>query len=108
MATQNTSGVASISVLAFSRYTPTAPDRGTPSAWFYGGILFPLAATSANSLLQDADPALFQALAFYAFVLNKYLGPRFVTESAAVAYQDSKQQPISSLVEAQVAYNPLP
>jgi hypothetical protein len=107
MALQNIAGNATVYVLAIGRYEFSPPTE-ILSTWFYGGVQFPLATTSGNSLLADADPALYQALAFYLFVLNKYLGPRYTAAASASGHLNSKQHPITKLVEAAVPYNPLP
>lgn len=49
----------------------------------YGGVAFPLATSTGNSLLEDADPALFHALAFFQWVIESKVGARLL-EAAAV------------------------
>jgi hypothetical protein len=44
-----------------------------------GGLVLPLTTSGGNSLLQDADPALFQALSFWSWVIDNYVGARLVT-----------------------------
>lgn len=48
----------------------------------HGGVAYPLTATATNSLLRDADPALFYALDFIAAVLDSYIGPRLASQAA--------------------------
>lgn len=48
-----------------------------------GGIRFPLTASLTNSLLEDADPALFHLSGFLAAVIKKYAGPRLLAQAAA-------------------------
>ena len=51
------------------------PDYG---AFEVGGTLQQLSSTSTKSLLVDADPALFYALDFFAYLINTYPGPRLL------------------------------
>lgn len=60
-----------------------------------GAVLYPLDATTGNSLLEDADPATFYLLEFAAAMLTKHLEPRLLAQrtvagathiSRAVAY----------------------
>lgn len=46
-------------------------------------VIFPLPTGGQNSLLRDADPALYFALDFWTFVINQYLGQRLVQETSA-------------------------
>jgi hypothetical protein len=48
-----------------------------------GAAVYPLASPGTNSFLQDADPSLFWVTAFYAAVIETYLGPRILAEAAA-------------------------
>lgn len=50
----------------------------------YGGTTYPLAASTANSLLLDADPALYYTLDYFQSVLNTYIGSRLAAEAAKV------------------------
>lgn len=47
----------------------------------HGGVVYPLTAVTANSLLKDADPAIFYVLEFYASVLTTYIGARLAAEA---------------------------
>jgi hypothetical protein len=59
----------------------TASGYGT---FAHGGVRYPLTADTTNSLLQDADPALFYALDFIAGVLQIHIGDRLAAEGAKV------------------------
>ncbi len=52
--------------------------------FYTGGTDLPLTSSTANSLLRDADPAIYYALEFYAQILNTHLGARLVAEATAV------------------------
>lgn len=58
--------------------------------FIHGGVEYPLPAGgsgiggSGASFLRDADPALFFMLEFYAAVIRRHVGPRFLAECAAV------------------------
>ena len=47
----------------------------------YGSISFPLDPDSGNTLLRDADPAIYYGLEFLASVLNSHIGPKLVAEA---------------------------
>lgn len=51
----------------------TFPGYGT---FKRGGVTYPLATGTGNSLLQDADPAVFYVLAYLKAVLNAHMGTR--------------------------------
>lgn len=61
------------------------PDYG---AFEVGGTLEPLSTTSVQTLLRDADPALYYALDFFAYLITTYPGPRLL--SAAQLAQATK------------------
>ena len=46
-----------------------------------GGVTYPLTSSTSNSLLQDADPALFTAIEFFRSVLTTHIGPRLLAEA---------------------------
>lgn len=48
-----------------------------------GGVVQPLPTALTNSLLRDADPTLYFALDFWAYVITTYPGPRLVAAAAA-------------------------
>ncbi len=47
----------------------------------HGAVQFPLTSSTANSLLQDADPALFHALAFFAAAIRIHVGDRLLAQA---------------------------
>lgn len=51
--------------------------------FYYGAVDFPLTAATTNSLLRDADPAVYYALEFFARVITVHLGDRLVAEATA-------------------------
>lgn len=67
------------------------------ASFVIGGVTYPLTASTTNSLLRDADPALFYALDFFASVLRTHLEARMIAEanrlnlplSGAVVYTNS-------------------
>jgi hypothetical protein len=73
-----------------------------------GGVVHPLSTSSANSLLQDADPVLFYALDFWAYVINTYEGPRLLQALTAAGITAPQGRPITSAVMATYPYEPLP
>lgn len=48
-----------------------------------GNVVQPLPSPGTNSLLQDADSALFYALDFWAYVITTYPGPRLIAAASA-------------------------
>jgi hypothetical protein len=48
----------------------------------HGGVEYPITSETDNTLLEDADPALFYAGQFFENVLNTYVGPRLLTQAA--------------------------
>lgn len=48
-------------------------------AFRYGAVDFPLTSDTTNSLLQDADPALFRAIDFLSTMIRTYVGDRLIT-----------------------------
>lgn len=51
----------------------------------HGGVVYPLSASTAASALHDADPALYYTLAYFASVLQSYMGARLAAEAALSA-----------------------
>lgn len=49
----------------------------------HGGALYPLPAALTNSLLEDADPAIYNVLAYFKSVLTTYMGERLIAEATA-------------------------
>jgi hypothetical protein len=50
--------------------------------WKLGGVEYPLTDETENSLLEDADPALYHAIRFFTNVLNTYVKPRLLAQAA--------------------------
>ena len=76
-----------------------------------GGVVQPLSTSSTNSLLRDADPALFYALDFWTYVINTYPGPRLVAAAAAAGFswpaavlQAYPYEPLAEYLENQIAF----
>ncbi len=46
----------------------------------HGGVTFPLAASTAQKLLRDADPCVFYMLEYYAQVIRTHIGARLLAE----------------------------
>jgi hypothetical protein len=77
----------------------------------HGGTVFPLTASTSNSLLLDADPAVYYTLSYLASVIQTYAGSRLAAEAnaagltiaTAVAYQ-LPDEPTRYLTEEQVKF----
>lgn len=72
------------------------------SAFRFGGVDYPLTAATTNSLLKDADPALYWSIEFAKSVLNTYLSARIVAESLLC------EAPITAAVKSTANYDPGP
>lgn len=59
-----------------------------PDNFYYGGVNFPLTSSTANSLLRDADPAVYYALEFFTQVIKTHIGPRLIAEATAAGATD--------------------
>ena len=70
------------------------------STFNYGGLAFPLTSSTSNSLLKDADPAIYYALDFLASMLTHHIGARLVIEAAACGASD-----ITAAVASQVPFD---
>ncbi len=66
------------------------------------GTSLPLPNPGVNTLLRDADPAIFFALDFWAFVITTYVGPRLMTAVAGTTA--NIQYPVAQ----KYPYNPTP
>lgn len=78
-----------------------ALERGT---FGFGAAVYPLAASLSNTLLQDADPAVFWAIDFWRTVLETHVGPRW-----SLAVSDAGRPDLASQLVQQVAtFNPVP
>lgn len=72
----------------------------------WGSVAYPLATSTGNSLLQDVDPVTFEALAFFAGVLNLHLGARWAADIAAVGLTGATGGPLP-LVAMRTSYDPV-
>lgn len=70
--------------------------------WKHGGVTYPLTESTENSLLRDADPALYFAIDFFTHVLNTYVGPRLIAEAHPLGLR------FPSAVEKTLHYEPTP
>jgi hypothetical protein len=68
----------------------------------YAGSVYPLATSTGNSALKDADPALYYALNFFSSVLTTYLQSRLVAEATA-----ANVTIITQAVAYELPYDPL-
>lgn len=59
-----------------------------PDDFYYGGVTFPLTSSTANSLLRDADPAVYYALEYFAQVITTHIGPRLLAEATVAGATD--------------------
>ncbi len=78
----------------------------TPYASFRVGAVtqpLPSGAAAVQSLLQDADPAIFYLIEFFSFVINTYPGPRLLTAAEA-----SNLTNVTSAVALAIPYDPTP
>ena len=76
-----------------------ALERG---AFRFGAATFPLDPSTANSLLEDADPALHETLLFLTSVLNTHIGPRLSAQAGLLGLT------IPHAVESTFAFDPAP
>src|SRR5580704_14110001 len=54
------------------------------SAFGVGAEVEPLVSPGTNTLLQDADPALFFALDYFTYLINTFPGPRLLAAASAI------------------------
>lgn len=73
----------------------------------FGKTQFPLTASTAKSLLEDADPAIFWLLDFLSAMLTKHLGARWTAEAAAAPLTKLDGNP-SVIVGSKISFDPLP
>lgn len=79
------------------------------SGFQIGEFVAPLTSSTTNSLLADADPALFQTLAFVAAMLELYLGARFDAEVARAGVVAAGGGSLAGKIAAQaLPFDPLP
>lgn len=69
----------------------------------HGGAQYPLTSSTANSLLRDADPAIFYALDFLAWSLERYMGERIAEIVAASGFGTTQ---ITGACAGSVPYDP--
>lgn len=69
----------------------------------HGGVTYPITASTANTLIEDADPALYFASQLFTFALKRYVGPRLIAEAKKI---DGLRIP--SAVESTIEYEPSP
>jgi hypothetical protein len=75
------------------------------SVFEVGNVTFPIAETSENGLLRDADPCVFFALDYYAAMLAQHLGARFVADCATAGVLAGNGIAISAPVMTAVPYD---
>ena len=75
---------------------------GDYGSFKWGGVVYPLATGTGNSLLQDADPAVYYASLFFKGMLGLHMGARFMAEVAACS------APIDSIVGTTMTNDPAP
>ena len=68
----------------------------------YGGTAYPLTASTANSLLRDADPSLYYALDYFAAMITRHVGARLIAETAGFS------SPITAAVVQVAPMDPAP
>jgi hypothetical protein len=51
-------------------------------AFKFGGVSYPLTASTSNTLLRDADPSLYWALQYWSNILQTYIGARLTAQAA--------------------------
>ncbi len=72
------------------------------SSFKYGGTVYPLPTSSPNSLLRDADPAVYWLLEYFSAILTTHLGARLVAEAIAAG------APVAEAVAYKTPLDPLP
>jgi hypothetical protein len=77
------------------------------SAFKVGAVTQPLSTASANTLLQDADPALYLLLDFCTYIINTFPGPRLL-QAATAAGLGSGPNAITAAVAQAYPYIPKP
>jgi hypothetical protein len=80
-----------------------ALERGT---FGWSNAVYPLTASTANSALKDADPALFYALDFWSTVLTSHLLARWTAECTAAG--GGAADMASAIVKQTSSYDPAP
>lgn len=72
------------------------------SKWKHGGVEYPLTSSTSESLLKDADPAIYYALDLFETVINEYVGARLLAQAAI------EDLNFPSAVERTLHYEPSP
>lgn len=72
------------------------------ASFAHGAVVYPLTTSTGNSLLQDADPAIFHALDYLAWSLEYFMGTR-ITEVVASL---TPAPPFDSAVGSSIPYDP--
>lgn len=70
--------------------------------WKHGGVQYPLTSSTANTLLQDADPAIYYALDLFSTVIKEYIGERLLAQSVIEGFN------LPSAVERALHFEPSP
>lgn len=68
----------------------------------HGGVEYPLTDATTNGLLEDADPALFYAAQLFESVLETYVEPRLLAQTALEGWR------LPSAVETTIHFEPTP
>lgn len=108
MGTQNLTGTIAGSGGLSGAFAFSAKQYTGLQSWLYGGVSYPLAQPSSNTLLQDADPAIFYALDFFSYCIRTYVGPRFTAVCAAAGVRGSDGNVVSTAVQTTLPYDPRP
>lgn len=75
---------------------------GLTAKWAHGGVEYPLTSSTTNSLLRDADPALYFAIELFESVLDTYIKPRLLAQAAL------EDLNFPSAVEKSIHFEPTP
>lgn len=70
----------------------------------WGAVGYPLTTTSGQTLLQDVDPPLFEALSFFEAVVRLHVGARWDFEAAAADRADL----VGNIVASTASFDPVP
>lgn len=73
----------------------------------YGAVQFPLTTSLANTLLQDADPAVATTLAYFQSVLTTHMGARLIAQAQA-GVTTQNQAPITGAIASTISFDPAP
>jgi hypothetical protein len=70
----------------------------------WGAVAYPLTTTGGRTILEDADPAIFQALGFLEGVIRLHVGPRWDVEAAAAG----RSELVGQIVASTASFDPVP